>query len=83
VGIRIHPHAQERMIERGTNEEEVISTVERGERFPAKFERSGFRRNFQHDGMWRGKYYANKQLEVYATPEGDDWIIIIVIAGYY
>jgi hypothetical protein len=34
MAIRIHPHAQERMIERGTNAEEVISTVERGERIP-------------------------------------------------
>jgi len=83
MAIRIHPHARERMIERGTNEEEVISTVERGEPFPAKFGRCGFRRNFRHDGMWRGKYYANKQIEVFATPEGDEWIIITVIARYY
>jgi len=69
MAIRIHPHAHDRMMERGTNEAEVISTVEQGERFPAKFGRTGFRRNFQHDGIWRGKYYANKQIEVYASPE--------------
>jgi hypothetical protein len=43
----------------------------------------GLRRNFQYNGMWHGKFCANKQLEVYATPEGDDWIIVTVIARYY
>ena len=60
--------------------------------FPRLNGASGFRQNsdeadsagnFQHDGMWRGKYFANKQLEVYAIPEGDDWIILTVIARYY
>ena len=31
--IRIHPHAQERMRERGATEEEVLETVKKGERF--------------------------------------------------
>jgi hypothetical protein len=35
--FRIHPHAQERMIERGASEKEVICTVEQGEQFLAKF----------------------------------------------
>lgn len=44
--IRCHPHALARMEERGTSEEEVIETVANGERFAAKFGRTGFRRNF-------------------------------------
>ena len=44
--VRIHSHARERMEERGATEEEVIETVRKGERFPAKFGRTGFRRNF-------------------------------------
>jgi hypothetical protein len=48
--VRFHPHAQERMAERGTTEEEVRAAVERGERFPAKFGRTGFRRNFLYNG---------------------------------
>jgi hypothetical protein len=71
------------MIKQGASEKEVICTVEQGEQFPAKFGRMGFRRNFQYSGMWHGKFCANKQLEVYATPEGDDWIIVTVIARYY
>ena len=55
--VKVHPHARERMQERGASENEVTKTVETGERFPAKFGRSGFRRNFVFDGVWRGKEY--------------------------
>ncbi|MFN3762829.1 MAG: DUF4258 domain-containing protein, partial [Anaerolineae bacterium] len=78
-----HPHAVERMRERGVTAEEVRVTVEKGERFPAKFGRTGFRRNFQFDGNWRGRHYQIKQVEVYAVLEGDTWLVITVIARYF
>jgi len=52
--VRLHKHAQERMIERGATESEVTSTVEEGETFPAKYGRTGFRRNFTFNSLWRG-----------------------------
>ena len=55
------------MEERGATEDEVTSTVEAGERFEAKFDRVGFRRNFSTVGKWRGKKYNTKQMEVYAV----------------
>jgi len=58
--IRIHPHARERMEERGANEEEVVETVRRGERFPTKFGRIGFCRNFPFDNLGRGNALRNK-----------------------
>jgi len=58
--IKIHPHARERMKERGASEKEVIETVKYGERFPAKFNRVGYRSNFDFDGIWRGKQYRTK-----------------------
>ena len=54
--IHFHPHAQDRMKERGATENEVKSTIEHGEQFPAKFQRTGFRRNFPFDSKWRDKY---------------------------
>ena len=82
--VRIHPHARERMAERGATEEEVISSVTGGEEFPAKFGRQGFRRNFSFDGLWRGRRYATKQVEVYAAREGEkDWLAITVVVKYY
>lgn len=81
--IRFHPHAQERMVERGVTEEEVRMTVINGERFPAKFGRTGFRRNFPFHQTWRGRYYRVKQVEAFAVQEGEDWLVITVIARYF
>jgi len=49
--IKLHPHAQARISERGATEEEVIATVKCGERFAVKFGRSGFRRNFPYNDL--------------------------------
>lgn len=81
--IKLHPHAKERLIERGATEQEVIATVERGETLPAKFGRTGFRRNFSFNGTWRRRHYSNKQVEAYAVKEDDDWIVITVITRYF
>ena len=82
-GNSLPPHALERMKERGATEDEVETTVKQGEQFPTKFNRTGFRRNFPFNNMWRGKYYENKQIEVYAVSEGDDWLVISLITRYF
>ena len=81
--VRLHPHALERLAERGATEPEVIDTVEGGESFPAKFGRTGFRRNFRFDSIWRGRRYAIKQVEAFAVREGQDWLVITVVTRYY
>jgi hypothetical protein len=63
MAIKTHPHAAERMRERGTNAAEVEKTIETGERFPAKFGRTGFRRNFPFDGIWNEKNIAPNKLK--------------------
>lgn len=83
MAIKIHLHAKERMWERGTSEDEVLRTVEAGERFPAKFNRIGFRRNFTFDGLWKGKQYKTKQVEVYAVEENEDLIVITILVKYF
>jgi len=65
--VRLHPHAVQRLGERGATEEEVIATVMGGESFSANFARTGFRRNFAFDALWRGRHYATKQVEVVAV----------------
>ena len=47
--IEIHPHAQQRLLERGATSDEVIQAVVDGEEFPAKFDRTGFRKNFSFE----------------------------------
>jgi hypothetical protein len=83
MNVQIHPHARERIAERGATEAEVIATVRDGERFPAKFDRTGFRRNFVFDGEWRGRRYTTKQIEAFAVKEGTDWLVITVVAKYF
>ena len=83
MAVRLHPHATERMEERGATQSEVEVTVGQGEKFPAKFGRTGFRRNFAFDRKWRGAYCGTKQVEAYAVREGDDWLVITVITHYF
>jgi hypothetical protein len=82
MNIHLHPHARARLAERGASEEEVVSTVHTGERFAAKFGRTGFRRNFSFGGEWRGRHYAVKQVEAYAVQE-DGWLVVTVIVKYF
>ena len=80
--VRLHPHAADRIHERGATAEEVIATVEEGERFAAKQGRIGFRRNFEYNSLWRGRFYANKQIEAIAVDE-EGWLVITVIVKFY
>lgn len=64
MSVRFHPHARDRLVERGATEDEVRATVEQGERFPALHGRTGFRRNFPFDDVWRGRRYRTKQVDM-------------------
>ena len=81
--VLLHPHAVQRLPERGASVEEVIETVLSGEEFPAKFNRTGFRLNHSLAGLWRGKPYNTKQIEAYAVQEDDCWLVITVIVKYF
>ena len=81
--IRLHPHAAARLPERGASAAEVRETVETGERFAAKYGRTGFRRNFPFGGVWRSGAYATKQIEAYAVEEEHDWLVITVVVKYF
>lgn len=71
------------MLERGARPEEVSATVEGGEEFPARFGRTGFRRNFRFESEWRGRRYSTKQIEAYAVFEDGAWLVITVICRYF
>ncbi len=80
--VRLHPHAETRLTERGITENEVVETVTQGESFPAKYGRTGFRRNFPCSSLWRGKSYMSKQVEVFAV-EDQGWLVLTAIAKYF
>jgi hypothetical protein len=81
--MKLHPHAIARMVERGASEDEVATAVDEGERFAVKFDRQGFRRNFAFNALWRGRRHHMKQVEVFATREGGDWLVISVVVKYF
>ncbi len=81
--IRFHPHARERLVERGATEEEVRLAIESGEMFPAKFGRCGFRRNFPFHKSWQDRVYSTKQVEVFAVKETHGWLVVTVITRFF
>jgi len=83
VKLTFHQHAGERLAERGATEAEVVATVTGGEQFPAKFGRTGFRRNFTFQKHWHGRFYTTKQVTVFAVPEEGGWLVITVIVRYF
>lgn len=81
--IHLHPHARERIVERGASEEEIAATIGSGERFPAKFGRVGFRRNFAYNAVWRGRTYATKQVEAIAVQQPGGWLVVTVLVKFF
>ena len=70
--VRLHAHAQDRLQERGAADEEVIATIERGERFGAKHGRTGFRCNFAFHGEWSNSRTVSRTTPSPLTGEGWD-----------
>lgn len=83
MSVRLHPHARDRLAERGATEREVVATIESGERFAAKFGRTGFRRNFIFGGQWLGRKYSTKQVEAYAVEEEGGWLVITLVVKFF
>ncbi len=81
--VNIHPHAEQRAKERGAEKSEIIDTVSTGEQIPAKYERTGFRKNFEFNNQWNNKQYSTKQIEAYCVKENNDWLVITVIVKYF
>jgi len=81
--VRFHPHALERMAERGASKLEVEAVIAEGEKFSAKFARQGFRQSFTFAAEWKGNWYANKQIDVFAVWENQGWLVITVITRYF
>ncbi len=71
------------MLERGATEREVLETIARGERVPAKHGRVAYRRNFQYNRVWSGKSYPIKQVMPVVKDEGHQTVVITVYTFYF
>jgi hypothetical protein len=81
--VELHPHASERLAERGATPAEVIDTVLHGERFPAQFNRMGFRKVFAYNAVWRGRTYLRKEVEAIAVETPTGVLVLTVITRYF
>jgi hypothetical protein len=81
--IRIHPHAAQRIRERGATVAQVRETVAHGRRSAAKFGRTKFRRVFAFAKRWNGKHYAKQQIEAFAAIIPDGWLVVTVVVKYF
>jgi len=81
--INIHPHAAQRMRERGATAARVRETVMKGNQSPAKFGRTQFSLTFPYGKPWNGKKYARQKIEVLAATIVDGWLVVTVIVKYF
>lgn len=81
--VVLHPHATVRALERGATENEIISVVETGEVFPAKYGRTGFRKTIIYNDTWQGVHYYARQVECFAVKEEDNWIVLSLLVKYF
>ena len=62
IEIVFSQHVMDQMVDRGTSEEEIKLTIRDGEEVPAKKGRKSYRKNFNFESYWKGKYYSTKQV---------------------
>ncbi len=83
MSVSIHPHALERMTERGATEDEVRITVETGSFAPARFGRTAFTKVLPFNSVWNGVAYATKEITAIVASNDVDRVVITVIVRYY
>jgi len=81
--IIISGHARQRLAQRGTNEQEVRTAVEKGTRSPARGGRIWCRLNFPFKSTWQGKYYAVKQVAPVFVEHVDRIVVVTVYTFYF
>ncbi len=81
--VRFSRHALQQMVERGAIQEEVLEAIRSGEQVPAKRGRLGYRKNFQYERLWGGRYYAVKQVLAIVAEEPETLVVVTVYTFYF
>ncbi len=82
MNIQIDDHAIERAFERGTNEDEIISTLVNGVELPAKNSRFFKEEIFIYRKERNEKYFEEKKVKVIYVIEFDSIIVITVVVKF-
>ena len=82
--VTLHPHAVQRLAERGATRDEVIYTVKHGKSAPAKFDRTNFTHTFAYHGKWLGTSYRRKTIEAFASEDDDgNWLVVTIVVKFF
>jgi len=81
--VRFSRHALQQMVERGATQEDVLEAVRSGEQVSAKHGRMGYRKNFQYQRLWGGRYYAVKQVLAIGAEEPETLVVVTVYTFYF
>ena len=81
--IMFSDHAKTQMIERGASKKEVTEAINHGESGSVKLGRIAYRKNFQYNKKWGGRFYRVKQVMPIVKKEGDQFIVITVYTFYF
>jgi len=76
-------HVSQRMVERGTNREEIEQAIRRGRQLPAKEGKIAFRLNLRFEQTWKGKYYGTKQVMPIVLEKPDRYVVITVLTFFF
>jgi len=81
--IRLTKHAEEQCLERGASKEEIVESIEKGIRKPAKKNREIVTYNFPFNNYWQGKFYSIKQVAPVIKEEYNEIVVITVYVFYF
>jgi hypothetical protein len=81
--VELHPHASERLGERGATPAEVIDTVLHGEHFLCKIPSYGLSQVFVYNGIWRDQTYSRKEVEAIAVEIPTGLLVLTVITRFF
>jgi hypothetical protein len=76
-------HARQRIIERGTSEEDVAEAIRIGMKEPAQRGLYQYRLNLEFKREWAGQYYSVQQVAPVVAVEETGMIVITVYVFYF
>ncbi|MBU6400062.1 MAG: DUF4258 domain-containing protein [Verrucomicrobia bacterium] len=76
-------HVAQRMIERGTNRQELERAIRHGRQVPAKAGKVAFRLNLRFEQIWKGKYYGTKQVMAVVSEKADRFVVVTALTFYF
>ena len=76
-------HARQRIIERGTSEEDVVEAIRIGMKEPAQRGLFQYRLNLEFKREWAGQFYGVQQVAPVVAEEETGMVVVTVYVFYF